>query len=209
MKRIQISLLLLMIVISLAACSSNADISFSDSNTETIVEESAEFPEETNAEIQTDIESTIAENAAVEDSRPEPENNTQQRDASSQPVNETPASFSAETHQPESTPKETEPVATPEPTPEPTSELEPEPDFYISYWISYVKNTATAKALVLDRAAVDCWDNPIDADASCIYLERDINSRLSRYAADEDITDVWIWYECIGTNRYLIYIGYA
>ena len=42
----------------------------------------------------------------------------------------------------------------------------------------------------------------------CIYLERDINSRMSRYAKDEDITDVWIWYECIGANKYLIYIGY-
>ena len=43
----------------------------------------------------------------------------------------------------------------------------------------------------------------------CIYLERDINSRMSRYAKDEDITDVWIWYECVGTNSYLIYVGYA
>ena len=113
----------------------------------------------------------------------------------------------AETQQPESTSKETEPVALPEPTPEPMPE--PEPDFDIGYWISYAKGLATAKGLVLDSAAVDCWDNPIDADASCIYLERDINSRLSRYAADESITDVWIWYECIGTNQYLIYIGYA
>ena len=43
----------------------------------------------------------------------------------------------------------------------------------------------------------------------CIYLERDISSRLNRYAKDEEITAVWIWYECIGTSSYLIYIGYA
>ena len=35
------------------------------------------------------------------------------------------------------------------------------------------------------------------------------NSRLKRYAEDKSITDVWIWYECIGTDKYLIYIGYA
>lgn len=239
MKRIQISLLLLIIVISLAACSSNADIFFSNSNTETIVEESTDFPEETSepeatssqevseetsAETISDAEPTIAENATVEDSKPgqsvvadnattenisEPAKNSQQRDTSSQPVNGTPAAAEnpAETQQPESTSKETEPVALSEPTPEPMPE--PEPDFDIGYWISYAKGLATTKGLVLDSAAVDCWDNPIDADASCIYLERDINSRLSRYAADEDITDVWIWYECIGTNQYLIYIGYA
>ena len=49
----------------------------------------------------------------------------------------------------------------------------------------------------------------IDADADCIYLERDICSRLNRYAADETITDVWVWYEAVGANSYLIYIGYA
>ena len=56
---------------------------------------------------------------------------------------------------------------------------------------------------------MECWDNPITANPDCIYLERDITARLSRYAGDEDITAVWIWYENIGTNKYLIYIGYA
>ena len=63
--------------------------------------------------------------------------------------------------------------------------------------------------LTLNSEAVYCWDNPIDADAGCIYLERDIQSRLNRYAADAEITDVWIWYEPISAGSYLIYIGYA
>ena len=63
--------------------------------------------------------------------------------------------------------------------------------------------------LRLKSSAVDCWDNPIDAAADRIYLERDICSRLNRYAADEAITDVWVWYEAVGANSYLIYIGYA
>ena len=57
--------------------------------------------------------------------------------------------------------------------------------------------------------AVDCWDNPIRAGAHCIYLERDIQSRLDRYAKDEDITDVWIWAETTDNDCYDIYIGYA
>lgn len=91
--------------------------------------------------------------------------------------------------------------------PEPTSE--PEPTFDIEHWISYAKSTAVSLGLTLDSSATDCWDNPITAKPTCIYLERDINSRLNRYAKDEEITAVCIWYECIGTSSYLIYIGYA
>ena len=91
--------------------------------------------------------------------------------------------------------------------PEPTSV--PEPTFDIEHWISYAKSTAVSLGLTLDSSATDCWDNPITAKPTCIYLERDINSRLKRYAEDESITDICIWYECIGTGSYLIYIGYA
>ena len=91
--------------------------------------------------------------------------------------------------------------------PEPTSK--PEPTFDIEHWISYAKSMAVSLGLTLDSSATDCWDNPIIAKPTCIYLERDISSRLNRYAKDEEITAVWIWYECIGTSSYLIYIGYA
>jgi chemotaxis protein histidine kinase CheA len=102
----------------------------------------------------------------------------------------------------------TKPVETATPTEsEPTST--PEPSFDIGYWISYAKSTAVSLGLTLESSAVDCWDNPITANPDCIYLERDISARLSRYASDEDITDVWVWYECVGTNSYLIYVGYA
>ena len=94
-------------------------------------------------------------------------------------------------------------ITEPEPTPE------TEPAFDIEHWISYAKSTAVSLGLTLDSSATDCWDNPISAEQGCIYLERDINSRLKRYAEDKSITDVWIWYECVGTDRYLIYIGYA
>ena len=94
-------------------------------------------------------------------------------------------------------------ITEPEPTPE------PEPAFDIEHWISYAKSTAVSLGLTLENSATECWDNPIIADQGCIYLERGINSRLKRYAEDESITDICIWYECIGTGSYLIYIGYA
>ena len=88
-------------------------------------------------------------------------------------------------------------------------ETKPTEQFDITYWINYAKDYAQSKELNLDSAAVDCWDNPIRAGAHCIYLERDIQSRLNRYARDEDITDVWIWAEAVGNDCYDIYIGYA
>lgn len=108
------------------------------------------------------------------------------------------------------------PPATEEPKPadqaqptEPPKQESTEPAFDISYWISFAKSYAEGVGLALNSEAVYCWDNPIDADAGCIYLKRDIQSRLNRYAADADITDVWVWYESVSAGSYLIYIGYA
>lgn len=84
-----------------------------------------------------------------------------------------------------------------------------EPQFNIDYWVEYAKNYAQSVGLQLERSAVDCWDNPIGANAKCRYLERNIKSRLNYYAKAEDITDVWIWAEKIADNSYEIYIGYA
>ena len=137
---------------------------------------------------------------------------------SSEPVSvptESNAAVSEETEQPPVLPEKPEETESPteEPSAPATTEPEPAPEpvpaFDIDYWISYAKCTAVSLGLTLDSSATDCWDNPITADQGCIYLERDINSRLKRYAEDKSITDVWIWYECVGTDKYLIYIGYA
>lgn len=137
---------------------------------------------------------------------------------SSEPVStptESNAPVSEKTEQPPVLPEKPEEAQSPaeEPSvpaisePEPTPETEPV--FDIDCWISYAKSTAVSLGLTLDSSATDCWNNPITAKPTCIYMERDINSRLNRYAKDEEITAVWIWYECIGTSSYLIYIGYA
>ena len=127
---------------------------------------------------------------------------------------ETPPTVSSptETTQPKASEPEPseEPAETRPQEPEPPAAEGPaEPAFDIQTWIDYAKAYAESVGLRLESSAVDCWDNPIDAAADRIYLERDICSRLNRYAADETITDVWVWYEAVGANSYLIYIGYA
>ena len=137
---------------------------------------------------------------------------------SSEPVSaptESNAPASEEAKQPPVLPEKPEETESPTEEPsvsaitEPEPPLEPEPALDIDYWISYAKSTAVSLGLTLENSATECWDNPITAKPTCIYLERDINSRLNRYAKDETITAVWIWYECVGTSSYLIYIGYA
>ena len=104
----------------------------------------------------------------------------------------------------------TEPMATQPQEPEPPAAEEPtEPAFDIQTWIDYAKAYAESVGLRLESSAVDCWDNPISAGAHCSYLERDIQSRLNRYARDGDITDVWIWAEARSDGKYDLYIGYA
>ena len=137
---------------------------------------------------------------------------------SSEPVSaptESNAPASEEAKQPPVLPEKPEETESPTEEPsvpaisEPETTPKPEPTFDIDCWISYAKSTAVSLGLTLDSSATDCWDNPITAKPTCIYLERDINSRLNRYAKDGEITAVWIWYECVGTSSYLIYIGYA
>ena len=104
----------------------------------------------------------------------------------------------------------TEPMATQPQEPESPAEEEPtEPAFDIQTWIDYAKAYAESIGLRMESSAVDCWDNPISVGTHCSYLERDIQSRLNRYARDEDITDVWIWAEARSAGKYDLYIGYA
>ena len=161
------------------------------SSTEETVKKTEELPSSASDET---VASTGEKTNPVTEQQKPPETTT-----ATKPIEETKPTEPAETTPPKQT------------TEEPTQpkETEPEPEFDINYWIGYAKNYAASKGLILSSAAVDCWDNPIGAGAHCIYLERDIQSRLNRYANDEDITDVWIWAEPTGNGRYNLYIGYA
>ena len=105
-------------------------------------------------------------------------------------------------------PKASEPEAPAAPT-ETQPQVPTEPEFDIQTWIDYAKAYAESVGLRLESSAVDCWDSPISAGTHCSYLERDIQSRLNRYARDEDITDVWIWAEARSDGKFDLYIGYA
>lgn len=111
----------------------------------------------------------------------------------------------APTEKEQPTPPATEESMPPEPPKEEPTELV----FDIDYWISFAKSYAESIGLTLDSGAVYCWDNPIAAGVKCKYTERDIRGYLDRYAKDDEITDVWIWYEQTGSGSYEIYIGYA
>lgn len=88
----------------------------------------------------------------------------------------------------------------------------PEPKFDINEWVSYAKSYAKSVGLELDSEAVECWDNPIGWKSSYSdtdVLKGNIQSRMNRYAKDDDITAVWVWYESTGNGSYDLYIGYA
>lgn len=175
---------------------------------------------------QKESEPTAEATASVTERNTQTETVSAQRESGTTPPtqpSEPPPKSDTPECQPETTvptaPPETEPPAPPATeAPKPTEQPQPteaptqeptEPAFDIGYWISFVKSYAESVGLTLNSGAIYCWDNPIDADSGCIYLERDIQSRLNRYAADGDITDVWIWYESVSANSYRIYIGYA
>ena len=106
----------------------------------------------------------------------------------------------------QTSPSQSEPPAVTEP---PTTAEPAKPAFSIDHWITYAQNYAKGVGLNLDPTATGCWDNPITADAHCTYLERDIQSRLNRYAKDDTILDVWIWAEPRVDGSCDLYIGYA
>ena len=195
-------------------------ISSSDSNTVPSESETAQAEKKTEVDRPQSTESQTDSRAAefpasVSESATQPTEVPDQADHSTAVLSQ-PSEPEKKTDESERRPETAAPTEKGQPTPPTTEEPKPadqaqptEPAFDISYWISFAKSYAESVGLALNSEAVYCWDNPIDADAGCIYLERDIQSRLNRYAADAEITDVWVWYEPVSAGSYLIYIGYA
>lgn len=211
MKNARIIATLVLLTLSLSGCA-NVDRSevSAPSSQETVMAEPAQstVPQE---------QATVPVSGSTEipaESTAEPETEKAQPKISTPAKEETLPTVSSPT---ETTPtKASEPEPSEEPTetqpqePEPPAAEEPtEPIFDIQTWIDYAKAYAESVGLRLESSAVDCWDNPISVGTHCSYLERDIQSRLNRYARDEDITDVWIWAEARSDGKYDLYIGYA
>ena len=105
--------------------------------------------------------------------------------------------------------EKSEPEITTNTVSEVTTAIEQIEEFDINYWISYAQNYAQSIGLTLDETAIECWDNPISANANNKNIGADIESRLNRYRNIEDLTSVWIWAEKISDTQYELYIGYA
>ena len=211
MKNARIIAVLALLALSLSGCA-NADYSevSAPSSQKTVTAEpvqstvpqeittvsvsgSTEIPTESAVELETVKEKSEVSTPAKEEMPP----------TVSSPTETTPPKVSEP--EPSTEPAETQPQVSEQP-----AEGEPtEPEFDIQTWIDYAKAYADSVGLRLESSAVDCWDSPISAGAHCSYLERDIQSRLNRYARDEDITDVWIWAEARSDGKYDLYIGYA
>ena len=211
MKNAKIIVVLALLALSLSGCA-NADYSevSAPSSQKTVTAEpvqstvpqeittvsvsgSTEIPTESAVELETVKEKSEVSTPAKEEMPP----------TVSSPTEPPPPKVSEP--EPSTEPAETQPQVSEQP-----AEGEPtEPEFDIQTWIDYAKAYADSVGLRLESSAVDCWDSPISAGAHCSYLERDIQSRLNRYARDEDITDVWIWAEARSDGKYDLYIGYA
>jgi len=105
--------------------------------------------------------------------------------------------------------EKSEPEITTNTVSEVTTAVEQIEEFDISYWISYAQNYAQSIGFTIDETAIECWDNPISANASNKNIGADIESRLNRYKNVERFTSVWIWAEKISDTQYELYIGYA
>ena len=234
MKKLIILLLCCGVLLSMVGCGSNTAPPPTENSpipvSETIT---TEIPLETTSPV-TAVEPTEKEKEPVptesKDQATEP-TGVATEPTTTRPTEETTTTTSAVGEKSTSPIEETVPNTTPQLTEKETTETEPhknelkaetespkvtEPEhkekpapFDIDHWIAYAMSYAESKGLVLSDTAVDCWDNPIRAGAHCIFLERDIQSRLDRYAKDEDITDVWIWAEATDNDCYDIYIGYS
>ena len=102
-----------------------------------------------------------------------------------------------------------EPEITTNTASEVTTAVEQIEEFDINYWISYAQNYAQSIGFTLDETAIECWDNPISANANNKNIDADIESRLNRYKNVDGFTSVWIWAEKISDTQYELYIGYA
>ncbi len=210
MKHARIIVVLVLLALSFSGCANADYFDGTPSSEETAMTEPvlSTAPQE---------RTTVSVSESTEifaESTTEPETAEIPPEVSTSAADRTPLPIESSTIEP-APPKASEPPPA-APTDPPMQETEPpaaeepaEPKFDIQTWIDYAKAYAESVGLRPESSAVDCWDTPIDADADCIYLERDICSRLNRYAADETITDIWVWCEAVGTNSYLLYIGYA
>lgn len=211
MKKAKIIVALVLLTFSLSGCAkadrSEVSVPSSQETVTTKPAQSTVPQEQATVSVSESTEIPAENTAEPETEKAQPEISTPAKEEMPPTVSSSTETIPPKVSEPE--PQE-EPAETPPQEPElPAAEEPTEPVFDIQTWIDYAKAYAESVGLRLESSAVDCWDNPISAGTHCSYLGRDIQSRLNRYARDEDITDVWIWAEARSDGKYDLYIGYA
>jgi TolA-binding protein len=148
-------------------------------------------------------EQPVMDNISAETSIESVQSQAQQPITAREPEQLPQAPVSTEPTAPPASQPSTPPAQKPEPMPEPA-----QPYFDVTRYVGYAKSYGQGIGLTLDSTATTCWDDPITANAGCIYLERDIRDRLDWYLAS-GYTAFWVWSVDNGGGNYQIYIGYA
>ena len=213
MRKVVIFTMVLTLIFAIAGCTAHSEPdkkAAENLSTNAVIDttQAEKLPEKTENE-------TIKESTFAEEITQPPDAETGTEKVSKEPIFSQTTTANNEpkqdTHTQEETPKSG--ILTPEITTntvaEVTTAVEQIKEFDISYWISYAQNYAKNIGLTLDETAIECWDNPISANANNKNIGTDIESRLNRYKNVDDFNSVWIWAEKLSDTQYEIYIGYA
>lgn len=213
MRKIVIFTMVLTVIFAMAGCNAHSEPdkkAIENSSTNAVIDttQSEELTEKTESEAvekSTFAEETTQTTTAETGTEKVPNEPifSQTTTANTEPKQDT----HTQTEPPKS--EKSEPEITTNTVSEVTTAIEQIEEFDINYWISYAQNYAQSIGLTLDETAIECWDNPISANANNENIGTDIEGRLNRYKNVEGFTSVWIWAEKISDAQYELYIGYA
>lgn len=214
------------LIILLAGCNGNTAKETARNDTDKRISSTAGNTETTNETEKADDTSDVPETEQPVSSEAATEPNQQEKSGVSSTAGsraETAKSYESVqvTKKPDSTQEQEQPQQQPQSKPEtptvkeevkpmqpkPTEEVKP--SFDVNSYVNYAKSYAQSIGLELDSTAMDCWDNPITANAKRTGIKDDIQSRLNRYKNVEGFTAVWVWAEKVSDTEYEIYIGYC
>ena len=213
MRKTVILTMILTLIFATAGCTDHSEPdkkAVESSSTNAVIDktQAEELPEKTENE-------TVEKSIFAEETTQPPVAETGAEKVSKEPIFSQTTTANTEPKQDIHTQKEmpkseaSEPEITTNTVSEVTTAIEQSEEFDISYWIFYAKNYAQNIGLTLDETAIECWDNPISANANNKNIGADIESRLNRYKNTEEFSSVWIWVEKLSDTQYELYIGYA
>ena len=213
MRKIVIFTMVLTVIFAMAGCNAHSEpdkkaAESSSSNAVFDMAQAEDLSEKTEDE-------TVEKSTFAEETTQLPAAETSTEKVSKEPIFSQTTTVNTEpkqdTHTQTEPPKseKSEPEITTNTVSEAITAVEQSEGFDISHCISYAQNYAQSIGLTLDETAIECWDNPISANANNKNIGADIESRLNRYKNIEGFTSVWIWSEKLSDTQYEIYIGYA